>query len=133
MMARVLKHIDQIGREKNRDVLFIQFDRKVFPKSDYKNYKNRAELLNWFDNNDISYEECFGVASDNGFGSYRGQLYIDVVFDETLDTYNLLNNHIEPQNGVFRFEGIGLWTVPLSMAMENSYMDDSDYESTLFS
>ena len=132
-MARVLKNIDQIGREKNRDVLFIQFDRKFFPKYDYKNYKNRAELLEWLDHNNIAYEECFGVASDNGLESYRGQLYVDVVFDETLDIYNLLNNHIEPQNGVLRFEGIGLWTLPLSMAMENAYMDDPNYESTIFS
>ena len=132
-MARILKHIDQIGREKNRDVLFVQFDRKVFPKYDYKNYKNRAELLEWLDNNNISYEECFGIASDNGFEGYRGQLYIDVIFDETLDIYNLLNDHIEPQDGVFRFEGIGLWILPLSMAMKNSYMDDPDYESAIFS
>ena len=132
-MPRVLKHIDQIGREKNRDVLFIQFDKKVFPKYDYKNYKNRAELLIWLDDNNIAYEECFGAASDNGFESYRGQLYIDVVFDETLDKYNLLNNRIELQDGILRFDGIRLWTLPLSMAMENSYMDDADYESTLFS
>ena len=132
-MPRVLKHIDQIGREKNRDVLFVQFDKKVFPKYDYKNYNNRAELLTWLDDNNIAYEECFGVASDNGFESYRGQLYIDVVFDETLDKYNLLNTHIEPQDGVLRFEGIGLWTLPLSIAVKNAYMDDPDYESTLFS
>jgi hypothetical protein len=63
-------------------------------------------------------EECFGVASDNGFGRYRGQLYIDVLFDESLDSYNLLNNHIEPQDGVLRFEGIELWTVLLAMTMK---------------
>ena len=132
-MPKTIKNIDKIGREKNRDVLYIQFDKKVFPKYNYKNYKNRAELLKWLDTHNIGYEECFGVSSDNGFESYRGQLYIDIIYDESLDIYNLLNDHIEPQDGVLRFEGIGLWYLPLSVAMENAYMDDSNYESTLFS
>ena len=132
-MARILKHIDQIGREKNRDVLFVQFNKKVFPKYDYNNYKNRTELLTWLDKNNISYEDCFGIASDNGFESYRGQLYIDIVFDETLDSYNLLDNYIEPQDGVLRFEGIGLWVLPLSVSIKNAYMDDPNYEASIFS
>lgn len=54
------------------------------------------------------------------------------ICNETLDKYNLLNNHIELQDGVLRFEAIGLWTVPLSMAMKNVSMDDPSYESILF-
>ncbi len=44
-MPKTLKHIDKIAREKNRDVLFIQFDRKIFSNYDYKNYQKRAEEL----------------------------------------------------------------------------------------
>ncbi len=132
-MPKILKHIDQIGREKNRDVLYIEFDRKVFAGYRYQNYQNRAELIEWLKTNDIAYEECFGYASDTGDESYKGQLYIDIPFDETLEKYNLLNNHIELKDGELRFEGIGLWTLLLEDANKNAFMDDPDYESTLYS
>ncbi|RLA84618.1 MAG: hypothetical protein DRG78_00940 [Epsilonproteobacteria bacterium] len=123
-MARVLKNIDKIGREKNRDVLFIGFDMEVFRGRDYINYKNRAELLEWLDSNNIKYEECFWICELEG---YRGHLYIDIVYDETLEKYNLLKNYIEPQDGILRFEGIELSIVSLAQSMEYVYQDDPDW------
>lgn len=46
-MAKILKNIDKIAREKQRDVYLIQFDKKTFPRFNYKEYENRAELLEW--------------------------------------------------------------------------------------
>lgn len=126
-MPITLKSIDKIGREKNRDVLYIAFDEKVFPSNKYKDYENRADLLKWLDENNIGYEMCFEYCSPNGFRTYRGQLYIDVPFDETLNKYNLLNNHIEFSDGALRFQGIGLFALPLAIAIKNAYMDEPDY------
>ena len=54
-MAQILKHIDQIGREKNRDVLYIEFDREIYSNYDYEQYEERNNLLKWLKDNDIPY------------------------------------------------------------------------------
>lgn len=130
-MSKILKHIDQIAREKQRDVYIIQFDKKVYPRFNYKEYSYRDELLEWLDNNNIGYEECFSFASDNGFESYRGQLYIDIEVDETKDVCKKLKDYIKPDDGDLRFEGIDLWTLSLSLAMKYAYRDEDDYEGSL--
>ena len=130
-MARLLKNIDKIGREQQRDVIFIDFNKKVFRSRDYKNYKGRAELLQWLEEHNISYEDCFPIASDNGFEAYRGSLYINLIVDETSDIFRLLRDHLETPDEVYRFEGIEFWILPLAIAMQNSYMDKDDYESNL--
>ena len=55
-MSQILKYIDQIGREQNRDVLYIEFDREIYSNYDYEQYEERNNLLKWLKDNDIPYE-----------------------------------------------------------------------------
>lgn len=76
-MPQLIRHIDKIAREKQRDVLFVSFDKDEFPNYDYENYKIRNKIIKWLDKNNIPFEECGEFANENGWESYRGQLYLD--------------------------------------------------------
>ena len=131
-MGKILKSIDQIGREKQKTVYIIQFDKKVFKAYDYENYPNRKELLKYLDENKIAYDECFAYASDTSYERYRGQInLVDLNKDD--DKYVLLDKYLEPEKSVLRFEGIQLWSLPLELSMKNAYMDEPDYVPTVFS
>ena len=122
-----LKHIDKIAREKNRDVIFINFNTEVFPSYDYEDYKERNELLQWLDKKHIPYMECGPIASENGWESYRGQLYIDLPIDEKNNKYQLLCEHLDGANDTFKIEGVESWIFPLEVAMKNKHHDEPGF------
>lgn len=135
-MPQILKHIDQIGREKQRDVLYIVFNE---PKKDedrwtdeylsykYKNDPVRNEFIQWLEENNIPYEECGPIASEFGWESYRGQLYIDVPMDENDERFLKLNEHLEYPNGEMKIEGIMYYHVPLIISMKNAHHDEPGF------
>ena len=122
-MAQRIKHIDKIARDKQRDVLFIRFQKDVFPRHDWEHWAVRNELIVWLDANGFSHEKCAEFADEHGWEGYRGQLYIDVPFDEADEKYQLLSSHLEKQDGTPKFKGIVLYYLPLSEAMKNSHHD----------
>ena len=126
-MSQILKYIDQIGREQNRDVLYIEFDREIYSNYDYEQYEERNNLLKWLKDNDIPYEKCAHYASENGWESYRGQLYIDVPMDENNDKYKLLNEHLENSDGSFKIKGVKYMYLPLEVAMKNKHHDEPGF------
>ena len=50
-MPQMLEHIDKIARDKKRDVIFINFNKEIFPSYDWEKYDKRQELIQWLDNN----------------------------------------------------------------------------------
>jgi len=126
-MAQIIKHIDQIGREQNRDVLYIEFDREIYSDYIYEQYEERNNLLKWLDDNDIPYVKCADYASENGWESYRGQLYIDVPMDKNNDKYKLLNEHLENNDGSFKIKGVNYIYLPLEIAMKNKHHDEPGF------
>ena len=126
-MPVALKHIDKIAREKNRDVIFINFNREVFPSYEYKEYKERNELLQWLNDNDISYKECGPIADEGGWESYRGQLYIDLPIDEENEKYQLLCEHLDAPDGTFKIKGVESWIFPLKTALKNKHHDEAGF------
>ncbi len=132
-MPQILKHIDKIAREKKRDVLYIVFnelkdgDTAKYLTYNYKKDEVRAELLKWLDENNIPFEECGAIASENGWDSYRGQLYIDVPMDEKDERYLKLNEYLEDENGDVKIEGIRYYFIPLKVAMKNAHHDEPGF------
>ena len=126
-MPQILKHIDKIAREKQRDVLFIDFDREMYPSYDYKNYEERKKLLQWLDKNNIPYEECGHMASEYEWESYRGQLYIDIPFDKNNEEYKNLNELLENPDGSMKIPGVNFWYLPLKVAMKNKHHDEPGF------
>ncbi len=126
-MLKLLKHIDKIAREKNRDVIFINFAKDVFPSYDYENYKERNELIEWLKEHQIPFEECGPMASENGWESYRGQLYIDIPIDENDEKYQLICEHLDTPKGGFKIKGVESWIFPLEVAMKNKHHDEPGF------
>ncbi len=124
-MPQVLKFLDQISREKQRAVLSVVFkvgrldDRWV----EYEDLPVRQGLITFLDENHISWEPCGGVADVCTMSSYRGQLYIDLPFDEGLPEYQKVRDHLEHPDGTMRFDDATFVYLPLDMAMKNAHHD----------
>ena len=124
-MPKILKHIDKIAREKQRDVLFVDF--RPSGTEEYQDFKPRQELLSWLNEHVISYEECGPMASEFGWESYRGQVYIDLPFDQSNDKYRLLDKHLMTDDDKFKIKGVEFYYVPLDIAMKNAHHDEPGF------
>ena len=140
----MIKHIDKIAREKNRDVLFIRF----FPTSDDKHHnlnivqdednnftisfggnKYINEILNWLTNEEIPWQFCFSSRCEGVLvESYNGYVYIDVPYDRNNPIFIKINNYLENPDGSVRWKNVGYYYLELSVAMENAHHDAPDFD-----
>ncbi len=123
----IIEHIDKIARDLQRDVLYIAFDHEHFPSYDYENYLVRNGLLQWLDDHEISYRKCGEIASENGWESYRGQLYIDLPFDENNEKYLLLDDHLCNEDNTPKIKGVVFYYLTLEIAMKNAHHDEPGF------
>ena len=127
-MPQILKHIDKIARDKQRDVLFVNFkDPNDEFSFEYENFQHRQDLLQWLDTHKIKYEKCGTIASELGWEAYRGQVYIDLPFDETNEQYVALDKHLMTENNEFKIEGVEFYYLPLEVAMKISHHDEPGF------
>lgn len=128
-MPRIIEHIDKIARDKQRTVLYIDFKDKDNDLGilDYEEFSNRKELLIWLDKHNISYEVCGAIASEAGWESYRGQIYIDLPLDEENEQYQLLDKHCMTADDEFKIEGVEFYYLSLELAMKNKHHDEPGF------
>lgn len=119
-MPQLLKNIDEIGRAKRRDVLFLDFTDRQPP---YASNPVRAKILAWFDASGIAYVECGGYTSEDQMESYRGQVYIDVPYDLRDPAYKQLEEFLEYADGSMRWDGTRFICYPLDYCMRNAHHD----------
>lgn len=126
-MPRILKNIDKIALEKQRDVLYIMFH-KAYINSyddyftfDYEHFEQRNLLMTWLNQQNINFYDCFGFPSNNGIISrpYLGEIYLDVPFDETDSQYKILYEHLKNTDGSMKIQDVVWYYYPLSKAIEN--------------
>jgi hypothetical protein len=124
-MPMLLRFIDAIARQKQRDVVFLsfppaeQFENPV----PYENIRARRTIIEWLDANKIGWQMCGEFANENVMRSYAGQLYIDVPFDEADPVYEKVQKFLEHEDGSMRFSEAVFWAVPLERAMQNAHHD----------
>lgn len=126
-MPMLIKHIDQIGREKGRDVLYVIFHDDLSQHLDWERLPIRQQIIDWLDANGVAWQACGHVASTSFMCSYRGQIYIDMPFDENDPAYQKLRDYLENPDGTMRFEGARFCYLPLSAAMENAHHDEPGF------
>ena len=126
-MPQAIEHIDKIARDKNRDVIFINFSKEEFPSYEYAKYDERNKLIKWLKNNNIPYSQCGPLASENGWESYRGKLYLDVPIDEENEQYQLICEHLDNPDGSFKIPGAESWIFPLEKALKNKHHDEPGF------
>ncbi|WP_394754783.1 hypothetical protein [Crenothrix sp.] len=146
-MPQLIEYIDAIARKKQRDVLYVTFTPKYASiffdliagcdddvnASDERNSYSweedpmREKVCKWLTEHNVTWRECDHFASENGWFSYEGQIYLDVPYDENDLKYQLVRNFLENPDGSMCFESVTLWLVPLEQAMENKHHDESGF------
>lgn len=135
-MPLLIKHIDQIAREKQRDVLYLEFAPKPSEEDMWGDNNGRysferdlvrKQVLDDLTNMGVSWVFCDGFASENYMASYRGQVYLDVPFDKDLPLYQTLENYLEHPDGRMRFDTVQFYVVPLQAAMKNAHHDEPGF------
>lgn len=119
-MPQLLHNIDEIGRAKQRDVLFLEFSNSA---AGYELNPVREKILTWFDANGIVYAECGGYTSEVREESYRGQVYIDVPYNVSDPAYKQLEAFLENADGSMRWEGTRFICYPLDYCLRNAHHD----------
>jgi hypothetical protein len=132
-MPLLIEHIDAIARQKQRDVLFVEFhsqptdDESFIHSHDWQGDPKRQALIKWLDKQEITWCCCSAFASEDGFDSYQGQIYIDLPMDEANPSYCQLCDHLEHPDGSMRDEQVCFYVLPLEAAMRNAHHDQPEF------
>jgi len=131
-MPMLIEHIDAIARSLQRDVLYLAFTSHPFDFSrewDENPGHARQTIINWLDKHDISWKECAHVASEDGFCSYQGQIFVDVVFDVNDPTFKLLSSYLEDSHGNIKpeFSPAKFYYLSLEDAIKNAHHDEPGF------
>lgn len=133
-MPMLIRFIDAIAREKERDVLFVRFgniDEQSQPVwtscHDWENDQHRIDLIAWLDAQDIRWSPCGSFASENCMSSYQGDIYLDVPFDRTDPVYQELAHRLENPDETRKTPGVTFCYLPLVNAMRNSHHDEPGF------
>lgn len=122
----LLDHIDAIGRRLQRAVLYLEFhplDIARCAAYRFDQDAGRDHILKWLDMQNIAWQACGPIASINGIAPYRGQVYLDVRYDETVPAYRLLRETLEHPDGTMKYAWVRFMVVPLEYAMHNAAHD----------
>jgi len=142
-MSRVLQTLDQIARKKQRDVMYITFHKKPesesanaidseeFSSFDWQGCASRKEAISFLEEHQIPYQMCFDAQPTGGVlvlaMPYKGQIYIDMPYDQTDELCNKLEGYLENQDGSPKLPDVYLWLYPLEMAMKNAEHDEPGF------
>ena len=123
----------RLTRQKQRDVLFLKFSDPENPNWEIKkpnsswNWESsvgRQLVIEWLNNNQISWQPCGEVADTNSMRSYAGQIYIDVPFEEANPVYQQVLGYMENPDGSTRRPGVRFFALTLHAAMKNAHHDE---------
>lgn len=67
------------------------------------------------------------LTKKNGWERYRGQIYIDLPFDEDNAKYILLDNYLMTSENSFKIKGVEFYYLSLELAMKNSHYDEEGF------
>lgn len=127
-MPQLLQNIDQIARQKQRDVLTLKFhDRAAGFMLDYHQNESRKMILEWFIANDIPHYKCGPYASETWMESYHGQIYIDVPYDKSNPMFRKVASFLKNPDGSMKFEGAWFCYLPLDICMKNAHHDEPGF------
>lgn len=127
-MPQLIQYLDKIAREKQRDVLMLNFidssmDLDEVLDMDFEQYKPFVETTAWLDANNIKWQPC--TLQLNMVLS--GRIYVDVPFDQDDPVYQKLADYLENPDGSMKIEGVKFFYMPLGKAMEYAYQDEPGY------
>lgn len=125
-MPAMIEHIDAIARKNGRDALYLEFHPQTRDEQRRYNHESdekRDMVIAWLDEHGFKWKACGPYADLRRMDSYRGQIYLDVPFDESLPTYCELRDYLENPDGSMRHDGVRFYALPLAHAMKNAVHD----------
>lgn len=126
-MPQIIRPIDEIAREMQRDVIFVQFHNfSTGFVADYRTNPSREAIISWLDEQRISHVPCGGFDSGCIVEGYDGELYIDVAIDENDENFLKLSEWFVGEGGKRRYENAWLFYLPLTVALLNSHEVEHD-------
>lgn len=137
-MPMLIEHIDAIARQKQRDVLYVAFHPPASAMPDVEEIVGtddfdwgklpiRQQIIDWLEAQGIGCKPCGHFANEHLMMGYRGQIYIDVPFDDSLPAFQALQAFLELPDGSMRFPEATFFSCPLDMAMENAAHDEPGF------
>ncbi|MET0208281.1 MAG: hypothetical protein ABW220_04520 [Burkholderiaceae bacterium] len=129
-MPALIEHIDAIARRKGRAALYLEFHpQDAAERRAYHHEQDpmRARVLAWLDANGVPWRPCGPLANPSVMASWRGQVYLDLPWDEALPAYQVLRDYLELPDGSMRHAGVRFYAMPLELAMENAEHDEPGY------
>ncbi len=137
-MPVLIEHIDAIARQKQRDVLFLEFNsagpRGPFDEiargdqgCDWATLPSRLKIIGWLNERNIVWKPCGAFANTSFMTSYRGQIYIDIPFELSSAEYKALEAFLEFPDGKSRFDDVTFFVLPIAKAMENAAHDEPGF------
>ena len=141
-MPQLLEQIDAIARQKQRGVLYVEFHPralapqarenlsaqdvqawKTMPDSAWQSLPIPQQIIDWLDAQGIGWRPCGHVADVGLMMGYRGQLYIDLSFDQSLPAYQALQAFLENPDGTMRYREALVFYCSLEEASKNAAHD----------
>ena len=123
-MPQLMKTLDEIAREKQRDVLCVMFfdPRRLIPKQlSVARRKLRSELIQFLDDHSISWSECFDPATENMLiYPFSGSIYLDVPYDLADPAYRLVADYLETPDGEPKYKDMHFGVRTLDAAIKNA-------------
>jgi len=132
-----IEHIDVIARKQQRDVLYLTFHRKNANDNsfrertgydyDYNDDPVRDQVCAWLNEHGVTWHPCAHIASESLIMGYRGQIYLDVPFDDNDPIYMKVRDYLEHPDGTQRFPTVIFWYLTLEKAQENAHHDEPGF------
>jgi hypothetical protein len=131
-MVAMVGYLDQIARQKQRDVILIQFAPSIFhaeSRDEWRELPERQQVLSWLAEQGIAFESAIYVADDVDLLSppYSGQIYIDVLFDTAAPFFQKVLGYFEHPDGSSKFPGVELHVLTLGRAMCHAHRDEPGF------
>jgi hypothetical protein len=125
-MPQLLAHIDAIARREHRDVLYLEFhplEREQQRRYRHADDAGRDAVLAWLERHGIAWQACGPIADTRRQDAYRGQVWLDLPYDEDAARYRLLKEHLELLDGNMRIAGVRFYLMRLETAEANRAHD----------
>jgi len=130
----LIQHIDAIASKVQRDVLFIEFNPSPTLDADgneefvdWQTLPIRQQVIDWLESKGIAWQCCGAFANVNVMASYRGQIYVDVPFEQSHPDFKALTLLLENPDGSMRYPDCTFYYCPLDHAMKNSEHDEPGF------
>ena len=127
-MPQILRNIECIAEEKQRDVLLVCFGQKPsewpFLRPPIDKWKaslksKRKQFVAWLDEHAIGHEDCYPPAAFTCIAfPYDGSLYIDLPFDAANSAYQSFISKLENADGTPRDPEMVCFFMKLEVALQ---------------